>query len=151
MAVTYSRPCILETEQETTHLCSTWGYPELRCKRISLLVSVSVQILRRQCYLHRTYKDLAKQSALIIKFFSPGIVLANQTLQLACVKSKWGFSKVTWFVFKNKLRDSASSFHWLSSSIFSCSFVVVCLSRIGDISSHLHYMMFQNIQTIYFL
>jgi len=54
MAVTYSRPCILETEQETTHLCSTWGYPEL----------------------------------------SPGIVLANQTLQLTSVKAKMGFSKV---------------------------------------------------------
>ena len=32
MAVTYSRPCILETEEETAHLCSTWGYPELRWK-----------------------------------------------------------------------------------------------------------------------
>ena len=28
---------------------------------------------------------------------------------------------------------------------------VGCLSRIGDISSHLHYMMFPSIQTIYFL
>ena len=45
------------------------------------------------------------------------------------------------------LRDSASSFHWLSSSTFSCSFGR--LSRIGDISSHLHYMMLQSIQTIY--
>jgi len=62
MAVTYSRPCILETEQETTHLCSTWGYPEL----------------------------------------SPGIVLANQTLQLTSVKAKMGFSKVTWFVLDNE-------------------------------------------------
>ena len=46
------------------------------------------------------------------------------------------------------MRNSASSFHWLSSSIFSCSFVVVphC-----NISSYLHYMMFQTIQTIYFL
>ena len=49
------------------------------------------------------------------------------------------------------LRNSASSFHWLSSSIFSfCSFVVRS-SRIRDTSSHLHYMMFQTIQTIYFL
>ena len=47
---------------------------------------------------------------------------------------------------KHFLRDSASSFHWLSSSIFSC-----LLSRIGNISSHLHYMMFPSIQTIYFL
>ena len=47
------------------------------------------------------------------------------------------------------LRDSASSFHWLRSSIFSCSFVLS--SRIGDISSHLHYMIFPSIQTIYFL
>ena len=38
-----------------------------------------------------------------------------------------------------KLRNSASSFHWLSSCIFT-----VCLSssRIGDTSSHPHYMMF---------
>ena len=48
-----------------------------------------------------------------------------------------------------KLRDSASSFHWLSSSIFSCS--IGWLSRIGNTSSHLHYMMFPSIQTIYFL
>ena len=117
MAVTYSRPCILETEQETTHLCSTWGYPELRCKRISLLVSVSVQILRRQCYLHRKYKDLAKQSALIIKFFSPGIVLANQTLQLASVKTELGFSKVAWFVLENKIMCMM-----LVISTFQCAF-----------------------------
>ena len=45
------------------------------------------------------------------------------------------------------LRDSASSFRWLSSSIFS-SFVLS--SRIGDIS-HLHYMIFPSIKTIYFL
>ena len=38
---------------------------------------------------------------------------------------------------------------WLSSSIFGCSFGR--LSRISDISSHLHYMMLQSIQTIYFL
>ena len=45
------------------------------------------------------------------------------------------------------LRNSASSFHWLSSSIFN-----VCRSsRIRDTSSHLHYMMFQTIQTIHFL
>ena len=31
------------------------------------------------------------------------------------------------------------------------SSVVRCSSRIGDISSHLHYMMFPSIQTIYFL
>ena len=49
-----------------------------------------------------------------------------------------------------QLRNSASSFHWLSSSIFTvCSFVRS--SRIRDTSSHLHYMMFQTIQTIYFL
>ena len=46
------------------------------------------------------------------------------------------------------LRDSASSFHWLSSPIFSCC---RSSSRIGNISSHLHYMMFPSIQTIYFL
>ena len=49
-----------------------------------------------------------------------------------------------------KLRNSASSFHWLSSSIFS-----YCLfgrsSRISDISSHIHYVMFRSIQTLYFL
>ena len=45
------------------------------------------------------------------------------------------------------LRNSASSFHWLSSSIFN----VCSLSRIRYTSSHLHYMMFQTIQTIYFL
>ena len=45
------------------------------------------------------------------------------------------------------LQNSASSFHWLSSSIFSCSsFVPHC-----NTSSYLHYMMFQTIQTIYFL
>ena len=46
--------------------------------------------------------------------------------------------------------NETSSFHWLSSSIFTyCLFV--CLSRIGNTSSHLRYMMFQTIQTIYFL
>ena len=50
------------------------------------------------------------------------------------------------------LRNSASSFHWLSSSIFTvCLFVRSSSSRIGNTSSHLHYMMFQTIQTIYFL
>ena len=49
---------------------------------------------------------------------------------------------------ENKLRTSASSFHWLSSSIFTVRWL---LSRIGNTSSHLHYMMFQTIQTIYFL
>ena len=49
-----------------------------------------------------------------------------------------------------KLRDSASSFHWLSSSIFSYC-LAGRLSRIGNIPSHLHYMMFLSIQTIYFL
>ena len=58
-----------------------------------------------------------------------------------------------WFIFPWLLdiyiilRNSASSFHWLSSSIFT----VCCSSRIGNTSSHLHYMMFQTIQTIYFL
>ena len=47
-------------------------------------------------------------------------------------------------------RLSLQSFHWLSSSIFSyCSFGRS--SRIRDTSSHLHYMMFPSIQTIYFL
>ena len=46
------------------------------------------------------------------------------------------------------LRNSASSFHWLSSSIFTVRWL---LSRIGNTSSHPHYMMFQTIQTIYFL
>ena len=49
-----------------------------------------------------------------------------------------------------KLGDSASSFHWLSSSIFSY-WLFVRLSRISDISSHLHYMRFPSIQTLYFL
>ena len=48
-----------------------------------------------------------------------------------------------------QLRNSASSFQWLSSSIFSCS--VVRSSHIGNISSHLHNMMFPSIQSIYFL
>ena len=47
------------------------------------------------------------------------------------------------------LRNSASSFHWLSSSIFS--YWLSSSSRIGDISSNLHYMMFPSIQTIHFL
>ena len=47
------------------------------------------------------------------------------------------------------LRNSASSFHWLSSSIFK--YLFVRSSRIRDTSSHLHYMMFQTIQTIYFV
>ena len=51
----------------------------------------------------------------------------------------------------SQLRDSASSFHWLTSSIFSVWLFVRSSSRIGDISSHLHYMMFHSIQTIYFL
>ena len=47
-----------------------------------------------------------------------------------------------------KLRNSAFSFHWLGSSIFRCLFV--CRpSRIGNTSFHLHYMMFQTIQTIF--
>ena len=37
-----------------------------------------------------------------------------------------------------KLRDSASSLHWLSSSIFICSLFVPH----SDISSYLHYMTF---------
>ena len=45
------------------------------------------------------------------------------------------------------LRNSASSFHWLSSSIFN----IRRLSHIRHTSSHLHHMMFQTIQTIYFL
>ena len=51
----------------------------------------------------------------------------------------------------NFLRNSASSFHWLSRSIFNVCLFVRSLSRIGNTSSHLHYMMFQTIQTIYFL
>ena len=77
MAVTYSRPCILETEQETTHLCSTWGYPELRCETKHFKERKTI------CFFNH------------LVFFSPGIVLANQTLQLASVKAKMGFSKVT--------------------------------------------------------
>ena len=41
--------------------------------------------------------------------------------------------------------------NWLSSSILTYCLSFVCLSRIGHTSSHLHYMMFQIIQTIYFL
>ena len=40
-----------------------------------------------------------------------------------------------------------ASIGWVALS----SLFVVCLSRIGNTSSHLHYMMFQTIQTIYFL
>ena len=67
----------------------------------------------------------------------------------------WSYCKFRYALRKKygiiwELRDSASSFHRLSSSIFSY-WSFVCLSRIGDISSHLHYMMFPGIQTIYFL
>ena len=41
-----------------------------------------------------------------------------------------------------QLRNSASSIHKLSSPIFPCSFVVVRTSRIGNISTYLHYLMF---------
>ena len=44
------------------------------------------------------------------------------------------------------MRNSASSFHCLSSS----SLFVCRLSCCGNTPSHLHYMMFQTIQTIYF-
>ena len=37
-------------------------------------------------------------------------------------------------------RDSASSFHWLSRFIFNVRLLFVRLSRIGNISSHLLYM-----------
>ena len=40
-----------------------------------------------------------------------------------------------------------ASIGWVALS----SLFVRCLSRIGNTSSHLHYMMFQTIQTIYFL
>ena len=55
------------------------------------------------------------------------------------------------FTFFTILRNSASSFHWLSSSIFTVRSFGCLLSRIGNTSSHLHNMMFQTIQTIYFL
>ena len=57
-------------------------------------------------------------------------------------------SELPFIVKWKELRNSAPSFHWLSSSIFTyCS----SSSRIRDTSSHLHYMMFQTIQIIYFL
>ena len=73
----------------------------------------------------------------------------NTPLQVGGAISHIGLM-VQWHIFLDlekdfSLRDSASSFHWLSSSIFSCSLLS---SRIGDISSHLHNMMFQSIQTI---
>merc|ERR1712208_13369 len=41
-------------------------------------------------------------------------------------------------ILRKKLRNSASSFHWLSSSIFTYCSSFVRSSRIGDTSSHLH-------------
>ena len=47
------------------------------------------------------------------------------------------FPEATFVNSKKKLRNSASSFHWLSSSIFN---VRRSSSRIRDISSHLYYL-----------
>ena len=59
---------------------------------------------------------------------------------------------LSYFFHRPKLRNSASSFHRLSSSIFTCSsFVVVCPSRIVTSPQYLHFIMFQTIQTIHFL
>ena len=93
------------------------------------------------------------QSSATLPLFTP-LPLPNtispQSPDLACC-SIWTQNKVlACSIFHFVLRDSASSFHWLSSSIFSCSFLRSS-SRIGNISSHLHYMMFPSIQTIYFL
>jgi len=57
MAVTYRRPCRLETEQETLHLCSTWGYPELSsgivlANQALQLASVKLEMgFQKVCYL----------------------------------------------------------------------------------------------------
>ena len=59
----------------------------------------------------------------------------------------------------NKMKEEQDEKVWKeflasSGSIFNVRLFVrsfVCLSRIGNTSSHLHYMMFQTIQTIYFL
>ena len=78
-------------------------------------------------------------------FENPIVVFSSEVHPI--IFQLWTIHSFTWRI----LRNSASSFHWLSSSIFTvCSFVR-CLSRIGNTSSHLHYMMFQTIQTIYFL
>ena len=53
-----------------------------------------------------------------------------------------------WLKTNSKTQPPASNGWVALSSMFGCSFV--CLSRIGNTSSHLHYMMFQTIQTIYF-
>ena len=54
-----------------------------------------------------------------------------------------------WLKTNCKTQPPASNGWVALSSMFGCSFV--CLSRIGNTSSHLHNMMFQTIQTIYFL
>ena len=86
------------------------------------------------CKLQLGNKHLWHQLQLVLVEWSVG---RNSRLT-----KKWGFFS------KEILRNS--SFHWLSRSIFTCS-SFGWLSRIGNISSHLHYMMFLSIQTIYFL
>ena len=63
-------------------------------------------------------------------------------------KLSWSYFSFHIFASNFLLRNSVSSFHWLSSSIFN---VRRRSSRIRDTSSHLHYMMFQTIQIKYFL
>ena len=62
----------------------------------------------------------------------------------ATVYNSWARPTHTMEIFEqywNLLRNSASSFHWLSSSIFTVRSFVRS-SRIGNTSSHLYYMMF---------
>ena len=71
----------------------------------------------------------------------PGSAMSSAPSEGGGARSK----EVSQQIISLKLRDSASSFHWLSSSIFDvCRRLVGWLSRIGNISSHLHYMMFHS-------
>ena len=70
----------------------------------------------------------------IPRYVRPSIMLKYYNLFLDPAKKQ-----------QNQLRNSASSIHKLSSPIFPCSFVCrsyVRTSRIGNISTYLHYMMF---------
>ena len=107
------------------------------CKNTSFLL---LHLLLRHKKSSREYPSCSERLTIQRKYFSqwlqkPLYITFVVLLALAC---PWSF-----------LRDSASSFHWLSSSIFSCC--CSSSSRIGNISSHIHYMMFPSIQTIYFL
>ena len=77
----------------------------------------------------------------ILGWFCQNILALNHTscpwiVAEAPISLVWLFS-MSW-----NCETQPSSFHRLSSPIFHCSFVVVRPSRIGDISTYLHYMMF---------